>query len=38
MINLDLERAINEIKDKKAQSVCIQLPDGLKPKAKEIIG
>lgn len=36
MYNLELERAIKEIKKNKAKSVCIQLPDGLKPKAKEI--
>ena len=34
--NLELSKAINEIKKQKAKSVCIQLPDGLKPKAKEI--
>ena len=36
MYNLELEKAIKEIKEKKAKTVCIQLPDGLKPKAKEI--
>ncbi len=36
MYNLELEKAIKEIKKQKANSVCIQLPDGLKPKAKEI--
>jgi 2-(3-amino-3-carboxypropyl)histidine synthase len=36
MYNLNLNKAIKEIKDNKASSVCIQLPDGLKPKAKEI--
>ena len=34
--NLELERVINEIKNQKAKLVCIQLPDGLKPKAAEI--
>lgn len=34
--NLELEKAINEIKKQKAKLVCIQLPDGLKPKANEI--
>ena len=34
--NLELNKAIKEIKKQKARSVCIQLPDGLKPKAKEI--
>lgn len=37
MYNLELEKAIKEIKKQKAKSVCIQLPDGLKPKAKEIV-
>ena len=37
MYNLNLEKAIKEIKDNKASSVCIQLPDGLKPKANEIV-
>ena len=36
MYNLELEKAIKEIKRNNAKSVCIQLPDGLKPKAKEI--
>ena len=36
MYNLELERAVKEIKKQKAKSVCIQLPEGLKPKAKEI--
>lgn len=34
--NLELERAAEEIKKKKAKIVCIQLPDGLKPEAKKI--
>lgn len=34
--NLELSKAISEIKKTKAKTVCIQLPDGLKPKAKEI--
>ena len=34
--DLDLERAVNSIKSQKAKIVCIQLPDGLKPGAKEI--
>ncbi|MCX8147343.1 MAG: diphthamide synthesis protein [Candidatus Woesearchaeota archaeon] len=34
--NLDLEKAASEIKKAGAKKVCIQLPDGLKPKAKEI--
>ena len=34
--DLELNRAVEEIKKNKAKSVCIQLPDGLKPKAREI--
>jgi len=34
--NLELDNAVNEIKSSKAKTVCIQLPDGLKPKAKDI--
>ncbi|MEA2038083.1 MAG: diphthamide synthesis protein [Nanoarchaeota archaeon] len=36
MYNLELENAIKEIKKSNAKTVCIQLPEGLKPKAKEI--
>jgi 2-(3-amino-3-carboxypropyl)histidine synthase len=31
--DLELERVVSEIQKKKAKRVCIQLPDGLKPKA-----
>ncbi|MBS3132226.1 diphthamide synthesis protein [Candidatus Woesearchaeota archaeon] len=34
--DLELERAVNDIKEAKAKLVCIQLPDGLKPQAREI--
>ena len=34
--NLELEKAAEEIRKSNAKLVCIQLPDGLKPKAKEI--
>ncbi|MBN1544509.1 diphthamide synthesis protein [Candidatus Woesearchaeota archaeon] len=34
--DLELQRAADAIKEGKAKKVCIQLPDGLKPKAKEI--
>ena len=34
--NLELQKAAEEIKKSNAKLVCIQLPDGLKPKAKEI--
>ncbi len=37
MYNLHIDKAIKEIKSSKAKRVCIQLPDGLKPKAKEIV-
>ena len=35
--DLELNKAVAEIKKDKAKSVCIQLPDGLKPQAKEIV-
>mgnify|MGYP001613504719 FL=1 len=34
--DLELNKAVEEIKNKNAKLVCIQLPDGLKPKAREI--
>lgn len=34
--NLQLEQAIEKVKKENAKLVCIQLPDGLKPKAKEV--
>jgi 2-(3-amino-3-carboxypropyl)histidine synthase len=34
--NLEIDKIIKEIKSKKIKTVCIQLPDGLKPSAKEI--
>lgn len=34
--DLELPRIVKEIKAKKAKLVCLQLPDGLKPKAKEM--
>jgi 2-(3-amino-3-carboxypropyl)histidine synthase len=34
--DLELERAVAEIRKEKAKLVCIQLPDGLKPRANEI--
>jgi len=36
MYDLEIERIIDEIKKKKAKIVCLQLPDGLKPKAQLI--
>ena len=35
--NLELEKVIARIQEVKAKTVCIQLPDGLKPRAKEIV-
>jgi diphthamide biosynthesis enzyme Dph1/Dph2-like protein len=34
MYNLELDKVVKEAK--KAKLVCLQLPDGLKPKAEEI--
>ncbi len=34
--DLEMQKAVDEIKKAKAKIVCIQLPDGLKPKATEI--
>ncbi|PIN87123.1 hypothetical protein COV19_01355 [Candidatus Woesearchaeota archaeon CG10_big_fil_rev_8_21_14_0_10_44_13] len=36
MYDLELNKAVSEIKGLKARKVCVQLPDGLKPKAGEI--
>lgn len=37
MYDLELIRVVKEIKKNKAKKVCIQLPDGLKDKALEIV-
>ena len=37
MYKLELEHIIKEIKTRKAKRVVIQVPDGLKPRAKEIV-
>lgn len=34
--DLELNKVIEEIKKNKAKTICIQLVDGLKPRAKEI--
>jgi len=34
--DLELDNVIEQINNKKAKLVCIQLPDGLKPEAKNI--
>lgn len=36
MYDLELEKAVKAIRERKADTVLIQLPDGLKPRAKEI--
>jgi 2-(3-amino-3-carboxypropyl)histidine synthase len=36
MYTLETQKAISEIKKQDAKVVCLQLPDGLKPKAEEI--
>lgn len=36
-IELELDKAVNEIKKNKAKKVLIQLADGLKPRASEIV-
>ncbi|HLD72169.1 MAG TPA: diphthamide synthesis protein [Candidatus Nanoarchaeia archaeon] len=35
-LNLELEKLFSVLEKNKAQKVLIQLPDGLKPKAKDI--
>jgi 2-(3-amino-3-carboxypropyl)histidine synthase len=35
--DLELDNVVSQIKKKKAKKVCVQLPDGLKQKAKEIV-
>ncbi|MBN1157217.1 diphthamide synthesis protein [Candidatus Woesearchaeota archaeon] len=35
-VDLELNRVVNEIKNNKSRSILLQLPDGLKPRAKEI--
>ncbi len=35
--NLEIQKAVDHINKKKAKKVCLQLPDGLKHRAKEII-
>ena len=36
MFNLETNKLIEEIKKQKAKTICLHLPDGLKPKAEEI--
>lgn len=35
--NLELDKVIKRIGASKAETVCIQLPDGLKPEAQKIV-
>ena len=35
-LNLELDKFLFSIEESKAETVLVQLPDGLKPKAKEI--
>lgn len=35
--DLELDRAVAQVKETKAKMVCIQLPEGLKPEAPSII-
>lgn len=35
--DLELDKAVALVKDSGAKKVCVQLPDGLKPKAKEVV-
>ena len=35
--NFELDKVIATIKKNKAKTVCVQLPDGLKPKAEAIV-
>ncbi len=36
LYNAEVTKAITKIKDMNAKTVCIQLPDGMKPYAKDI--
>ena len=36
MYELELNKAIEKIEQEKSKLVCLQLPDGLKPRAQEI--
>ena len=37
MFDLELDRVVEEIKKRNVQQVLLQLPDGLKPRAQEIV-
>lgn len=36
LYNINLNLAVSAIKEKKAKTVCIQLPEGMKPEAEQI--
>ena len=36
LYNQELQKAIEKIKQENSKLICIQLPDGMKPEAKEI--
>lgn len=36
LYNIELQKVLNQIKAVNAKTVCIQLPDGMKPYAKDI--
>ena len=35
--DLELKRVIDKVKSSKAKRICVQLPDGLKPKAQDVV-
>ena len=37
MYDLELDKVVEKIKKERAKTVCIQLADGLKPRASEIV-
>jgi diphthamide biosynthesis enzyme Dph1/Dph2-like protein len=37
LYKIELEKAISKVEEVKAKTVCIQLPDGMKPYAEEIV-
>ena len=37
MYDLELDKVVEKIKKEKAKTVCVQLADGLKPRATEIV-
>ncbi|MFW5852490.1 MAG: diphthamide synthesis protein [Nanoarchaeota archaeon] len=37
MYNIEIDKLVKEIENRNAKNILIQLPDGLKPKAEEIV-